>query len=266
MLEDFVHMLIAREAAEMPLVLHLFSGPFVAYGHRRLEIPEGSKRLLVFAALHRGRIERRYAAGALWPTGDDIRAAGNLRSALWRLKGAGVQVLSADKHSVAMRDDVLVDVDVVSSWARRLITGSASADDLGIMPWGMDALDLLPGWYDDWALAEQERIRQQLLHALEALSRELVQLGRFAEAVEAAMVAVSTDRLRESAQRALIEVHLAEGNRAEGRRSFEAYRELLARELGIEPGPELAALVSRPSQQWQQEPAIGPRHLAAAST
>src|SRR5207247_7503021 len=117
-------------------------------------------------------------AGALWPTGDDIRAAGNLRSALWRLNGAGVQVLSADKHGVAIRDDVLVDVHVVSSWAARLIGGLASHDDLGIMPWGGDALDLLPGWYDDWALLERERIRQRLLHALAALSRELVALRR----------------------------------------------------------------------------------------
>src|SRR5580692_9687981 len=95
---DFVHALITKDVLKAPLVLHLFGGPFVTCEGRRLEVPEGSKRLLVFVALHRRRIERRYAAGALWPTGDDIRAAGNLRSALWRLNGAGIQVLSTDKH------------------------------------------------------------------------------------------------------------------------------------------------------------------------
>jgi len=73
-----------------------------------------------------------------------------------------------------------------------------------------------------------------------------VQLRRCAEAVEAAMIAVSAEPLRESAQRILIEAHLAEGNWVEGRRSFEAYRDLLARELGTGPGPELAAMVRRP--------------------
>jgi DNA-binding SARP family transcriptional activator len=243
MFMDFVHTLLTREAPEMPLVLHLFGGPFVTCGRRRIEVPEGSKRLLVFVALHRRRIERRYAAGALWPQGDDIRAAGNLRSALWRLNGAGVPVLSADKHGLALRSDVLVDVHVISAWAARLIGGSASRDDLGIMPWGVDALDLLPGWYDDWALLERERMRQRLLHALEALSRTLVQMQRCAEAVEAAMIAVSADPLRESAQRALIEAHLAEGNWVEGRRSFEAYCDVLSRELGTEPGLELASMV-----------------------
>ena len=135
------------------------------------------------------------------------------------------------------------------------------------MPWGIDALDLLPGWYDDWALVERERIRQRLLHALEALSRQLVRLRRCAEAVDVAMMAVSSDPLRESAQRALIEAHLAEGNLVEGRRSFEAYRELLARELGTEPGQELAAMVSRPARQRQKrESVVSSRYLAAVST
>ena len=267
MSSDFVHALITKDVPETPRVLHLFGGPFVTCEGRRLEVPEGSKRLLVFVALHHGRIERRYAAGALWPTGDDIRAAGNLRSALWRLKGAGIRVLSADKHGIAMHDDVFVDLHIISSWAARLIGGSASGDDLRIMPWGIDALDLLPGWYDDWALIERERIRQRLLHALEALSHRLVQLRRCAEAVDAAMMAVGSDPLRESAQRALIEAHMAEGNVVEGRRSFDAYRELLARELGTEPSQELAAMVSRPARQWQrQEAEVSSRYLAAVST
>jgi hypothetical protein len=155
MFADFVHALIAREPAESSRVLHLFGGPFVTYGRRRVDVPEGSKRLLVFVALHRGRIERRYAAGALWPAGDDGRAAGNLRSALWRLNGAGIDLLSADKHGLVVRDDVFVDVHVVSAWAARLINGSASRHDLRILPWGADALDLLPGWYEDWALVER---------------------------------------------------------------------------------------------------------------
>jgi DNA-binding SARP family transcriptional activator len=154
-----------------------------------------------------------------------------------------MELLSADKHGLVVRDGVFVDTHVVSAWAARLIGGSATRHDLRMRPWGADALDLLPGWYDDWALVERERIRQRLLHALEALSRQLVSRRRCAEAVEAAMMAVSAEPLRESAQRALIEAHLAEGNWVEGRRSFELYRDVLDRELGIEPDPELAAMV-----------------------
>jgi len=114
-------------------------------------------------------------------------------------------------------------------------------------------------------LVERERVRQRLLHALEALSRQLADAGRCAEAVEAAMLAVSAEPLRESAQRSLIRAHLAEGNWIEGRRSFETYRKLLYRELGTQPDPDLAALVRRPADLQPRSRTPG-RHAAVAST
>jgi DNA-binding SARP family transcriptional activator len=266
MASGFVDALIAQDyAIAVPTVLHLFGGPFVTYGRRRVDIPEGSKRLLVFVSLHRGRVERRYAAGSLWPTGDDIRAAGNLRSALWRLNGAGIDLLSTDKYGLAMRDDVFVDSQVVSAWAGRIIGGSASGRDLAMLPRGADAFDLLPRWYDDWALVERERVRQRLLHALEGLSRQLVRMRRCAQAVEAAMMAVEAEPLRESGQRVLIEAYLAEGNWGEARRSLEAYRHVLERELGTEPDPELAAMVQRPMGRWRSDAVAAHRLVAAPS-
>src|SRR5687767_10453177 len=46
--------------------LCLLGGPFVVKHGQRLEIPEGSKRLLMFVALTGGRVNRRHAAGTLW--------------------------------------------------------------------------------------------------------------------------------------------------------------------------------------------------------
>ena len=224
-------------------VLCLFGGPVVSVDGRRIEVPEASKRLLVFVSLHHGRVDRRYAAGALWPSADDTRAAGNLRSSLWRLNGPGPPLVCADKFALAMCDEVVVDSQLATEWAGRLVAGCPRAEDLMVCPWGLGGLDLLPGWYDDWALIERERVRQRMLHGLEALSRELVRIGRCAQAVEAAMMAVTAEPLRESAQRALIEAHLAEGNWVEGRRGYDAYRQLLERELGTEPAPELSQLI-----------------------
>jgi DNA-binding SARP family transcriptional activator len=242
---DLIDAVLAPGVVGSSPILYLFGRPAVALETgRRLLIPEGSKRLLVFVALHRGRVERRYAAGALWPVGDDDRAAGNLRSALWRLRRAHIDILVADKRSLVLRRDVLIDVNVIGDWASRVITGRATADDLAVLPDGIGALDLLPGWYDDWVLLERERVRQRLLHALEALSMQHRSAGRCAQAVEAAMMAVHADPLRESAQRALLEAHLAEGNWVEGRRGYESYRDLLWQELGVDPGPELTSLLA----------------------
>jgi DNA-binding SARP family transcriptional activator len=229
--------------AKRRATVHLFNGPFVIIDGHRYEVPEGSKRLVAFVSIHDGRLERRYVAGSLWPSVDDIRAAGNLRSALWRLRGAGVDIIDADKWSLCLLDDVDVDLDESGQWAERIIRNAARDEDFMAIADRARALDVLPGCYDDWVISERERIRQRTLHALESLSRLLRELGRFGEAVEAAMTAVHAEPLRESAQRALIDAHLGEGNVIEARRAFLAYRQLLNRELGIQPSPCLGEAV-----------------------
>jgi DNA-binding SARP family transcriptional activator len=226
---------VEKPAANQRATVNLFNGPFVVIDGGRFEVPEGSKRLVAFVSMHHGRLERRYVAGSLWPCVDDIRAAGNLRSALWRLRGAGIDIIDADKWSLRLLDQVDVDLDESSQWAERIIRNTARDDDFDGIADRARALDVLPGCYDDWVIAERERIRQRTLHALEALSRLLAAFGRFGEAVEAAMTAVQAEPLRESAQRALIDAHLGEGNVVEARRSFVLCRQLLNRELGIEP-------------------------------
>jgi DNA-binding SARP family transcriptional activator len=228
---------------DTPYRLCLLGGPYVLGPDRRLTVPEGSKRLLVFVALNRGRVNRRHAAGTLWPDGDDERASGNLRSALWRLKGAGINLLEADKVALALRAGTEVDVDLLSHWSARLIEGTATPSELNIPADALEAADLLPGWYDDWVIFARERLRQRLLHALEALSRRLRERGRLDEAIEVAVTAVSLEPLRESAQVVLAEAHLAEGNVVELLRCFGTYRRLLDAELGVEPGPRLVTLV-----------------------
>ncbi len=162
-----------------------------------------------------------------------------------------------------MNDDVAVDAELVGAWAARLISGTMHPDGLVIMPSWAEALDLLPGWYDDWVLLERERLRQRVLHALEALSRHLVAAGRIAEAVEAAMTAVGVEPLRESAQRAPVTAHLAEGNRVEARRCLTTYRGILRRELGAEPAAALTALV-HPGPAGPREWPVESREVAAS--
>jgi DNA-binding SARP family transcriptional activator len=168
---------------------------------------------------------------------------GNPRSALWRLRCAGIDLPESDKRVLRLRPGTVVDVNLVGDWAARLVDGSATQADMCVVKWRNDAMELLPGWYDDWVIFERAGIRQQVLHAMEILSRRLAAAGRCAEAVETAIAAVSADPLRESAHRVLIEAYLAEGNLAEGRRAYDRYRVMVRRELGVEPGRELTSLV-----------------------
>lgn len=239
--------LLGRRPGETGDCLNLFNGPAVISGGTPAEVPEGGKRVLAFVALSSGVVERRRAAGTLWPDGDEVRAAGSLRSALWRLKCAGIDLVQADKVALRLRPGTTVDVDQLITWSDRVITGTPAPADLRICRWHIDFLELLPGWYEDWVIFERERLRQRLLHALEALARLLVDRSRIAEAIEVAMIAVAAEPLRESAQRVLIEAHLAEGNVVEANRSFSAFRALALHELGVEPRESLRSLIDRRS-------------------
>lgn len=223
----------------------LLGDPYVVQGGRPYVVPEGCKRVLAFVALKGGRVDRRHAAGSLWPDGPEVRASGNLRSALWRLRGAGIDVLEADKVTVHMRERTTTDLDALCEWADRLVDGTASEADLRVPEWTSAVAELLPGWYDDWVIFERERVRQRMLHALEVLSHRLRTAGRYGEAIEAAMDAVAVEPLRESAQRVLAEAHIAEGNYIEARRTFLSYRDLSRRELGVEPSAAFRARVHR---------------------
>ncbi|NDV09391.1 SARP family transcriptional regulator [Rhodococcus sp. IEGM 248] len=227
--------------------VHLLAGPEVSISTVRRPIPDGSKRLVALLALDPRPADRRFLAGALWPDTDDAHAAGCLRTALWRLRQAGLDLFIVDKSTVRLRPDIVVDVHEVLAWASRVIDGCMRPSDLDAPRRRADALDLLPGWYDEWVAPHRERLRQRMLHALDGVSAELSGAGRHADAVDAAQLSVSCDPLRESGQRALIRAHLREGNAAEARRAFARFAWVLERELGLLPSEELAALAGAPS-------------------
>lgn len=236
--------LLVGGAAQEHDMLCLVGGPYVVCRGRRFNVPEGSKRLLAYVALQGGRVDRGRVAGTLWPYGSDRRAAGNLRSALWRLKGAGIEMIQADRAVLCLRPGTTTDVHQLCDWAARAIEGRVNDVDLQVLHWDPEAADILPGWYDDWVICERERIRQRLLHGLDAIGHQLLVQHRPADAIEAALEAVRIEPLRESSQRLLIEAHLAEHNIGEARRAFRNYEQLLGQELGVSPGPDLQSLFS----------------------
>jgi DNA-binding SARP family transcriptional activator len=135
-----------------------------------------------------------------------------------------------------------VDIAQLYAWATRIIDGKTDGIDFDLIDLNLEAVHLLPGWYEDWVVFERERLRQRLLHAMESLARKRIERQLFASAIEAAMFAVGIEPLRESAQRVLIEAHLAEGNLVEARRAFVTYRDLVSEELGILPSRDLTEM------------------------
>src|SRR5215218_9366955 len=203
-----------------------------------------SQRLLAYVALAGRAVRRDLAAGALWPAVSEKSAHGSLRAALARLGGRAPGLLRAEGADVALVAGVDVDLHDAQLIARRLLAdaGTVGPDRAAAAIAGL-SVELLPGWYEDWALVEAEDWRQLRLHALEAAAGVLAGAGRFGEAVAAARAAVAADPLRESPRAALIAVHLGEGNQSEALRELERYRLRLDAALGLEPTARLRALL-----------------------
>ena len=201
-----------------------------------------SQKLLALLAL-RGTLSRPQIWGILWPDATTARASGSLRTAVWRLAAGPVQVLKISHAQLGLLPNVRVDVTDMYSTAASLDAGPHRC--AGATETSLFGEDLLPGWDEEWLLGARERIRQLRLHTLEALSAQLLQEHRFGAAVDAALAAVSADPLRESAHRALICAHLAQGNAAAALRQFGICQTLYAHELDTVPSPALFALVAQ---------------------
>jgi DNA-binding SARP family transcriptional activator len=207
-----------------------------------LDLPRGVQRLVAFLSLAR-RPARSAVAGTLWPDASDALAHSSLRSALWRLHKAVPGLVDVSGGALALASDVRVDVRDLTSWARCALDPRMDVD--GVLPPDVgQSGELLPGWYDDWVLLEREGLRQLRMHAFEALADKLSRVGRYGEAVQAAHTAIRAEPLRETAHRALVRTHLAEGNVTEAFRAYESFRSFLLRELGVAPTATMQALVS----------------------
>jgi DNA-binding SARP family transcriptional activator len=214
-------------------------------GDARLRVPDTCQRVVALLALHPTTLSRAFVAGSLWAERPDCQAHGSLRTAVWRLQKLCPGLLTASSRDLALASDVTVDVREFMSSARRLLAGSSGQSEPSAPDWPWDSLELLPGWYDEWVVAERERIRQLHLHALELLAEQLANRGCFGSALEAALRVVRIDPLRESAQRLVIQVHLNEGNTREALRQYTFYRSLLWDELQVSPSGRMQELTSQ---------------------
>ena len=194
-------------------------------------LPHVAQRLVAYLSLS-GHPCRAAVAGRLWPDSSEEHAYGSLRSAIWRTQrvAPGLVVVSGDGLSLA--HDVRVDAVELAAWAKQALDPDAPVES---SPETATGGELLPGWDDDWVLLERERIRQLTVHAWEASAMKLARAARYGEAVEAAYAAVRAEPLRESAHRTLMQVHLAEGNRAEASRAYSSFRTMLADDVGDAP-------------------------------
>jgi DNA-binding SARP family transcriptional activator len=103
--------------------------------------------------------------------------------------------------------------------------------------------ELLPGYFEAWILPERERLAEALHQALKQLTTVAVQAGDHHQALQWARRAVSIDPLRAEAHHDLIRLLAAAGQPAAALRHYQELEQILAREFGVEPAPEMRTTV-----------------------
>jgi len=209
--------------------------------------------LLTQLVLHTGEdLPRAQLASLFWPDSSDEQALTNLRRELHQLRKSlpsAERCLVSDVRSLRWQTERDCWCDVVAFQAAAAAAKAAAAVD-DVAGFGAAAEqavaayagDLLPARYDDWIIAERERLRRLCVNLLDGLVDHRRADDDVGRAVAYARRRTELEPLEESGYRALMELQARSGDRAAALHSYHRCASLLERELGVAPDPMTTAL------------------------
>jgi len=217
------------------------------------------KSLLAFLLLHRDTPQPRgYVAFLLWPDSSESQARTNLRHLLHALRQClpdADRLLSIDAQHIQWNTDDRVALDVAQF---------ESAVAAGALEEAVEIYhgDLLPDCYDDWLIAERERLRQVYIDVLwEQLARQ-ERAGDYRAAIGSAQRLLQLEPLHEELHRVLMRLHMLNQDRAAALQVYRMCAGRLRAELGVDPGPATQALyhalLAAPPEAGANRPAVPP--------
>jgi DNA-binding SARP family transcriptional activator len=224
--------------------LEILNGFRVRWMASDIDVPPRSAEVLTYLAIRDRPVRRSVICDALWPHQSERRALANLRSAVYRLHlRAPAPLVLTPGDNLALAPELVVDLREGIAVARNLVTVPVIPEDIAAIVRLLRG-DLLPDWEQDWIEPEREHFRHLRLRALDALSSRLTKAGRHPEAVEVAQVALMAEPLSETAERALIQAYVVEGNDALAVREFELFRRRLWRDLRVRPSADIDQIMA----------------------
>ena len=202
--------------------------------------------LLAYLALAPGQHKPRdELAALLWGDRGNTQARRSLSQELYRLRGLFPEDIQdgfvLEAESVGLEAG-LFEVDV-ANFERGLDSGDAEAAALytGELLAGQEANQ---EGFDEWLRGERERLRERAIAGLHEIMRAHLEAAP-ENAANAANSVLALDAASEAAHRALMQLHANAGRRDLALRQYDKCREVLARELGIEPDGTTQALYEK---------------------
>src|SRR5207302_6730535 len=101
---------------------------------------------------------------------------------------------------------------------------------------------LLPGFYEEWVVPEQQRLTDRFLSAIRDLTSSLEQSGDIDAAIECARRAVAADPTRENAHYDLMRLYAKSGQPAAVMRQYRELERVLAESTGQKPSASIRRL------------------------
>jgi predicted ATPase len=186
-------------------------------------------------------ISRDALAFSIFPDDDEQTAVAELRRYLYLAGKAlpersGEPWLIADLETVRWNAEAGATIDVV------MFEELARDPQTHAQAFELYTGDLLDEIYDDWVVAERERLRARYLTILNDSLERYRSERRFPLAIECAMRILATDPWREDTLRSLMIAHYEAGDTAGALAEYERFAKHLRDELSIAPMPETVAV------------------------
>jgi len=207
-----------------------------------------ARAMVAYLALQSGRSQsREKLATLLWGANGELQARTNLRQAMSVVRKAmpssnGGRFVTEGDSVVLNLDDVDFDV------ARFEALAAGSSPEQLERAIGLYRGDLLDGFslreepFEDWLRVERERLRAVAIAALEKLVTHYFAADDFAHCAQAATRLLALEPLREDIHRTLMGAYAAQDRINLALKQYELCRDVLQRELGLQPEPETHAL------------------------
>jgi len=207
-------------------------------GARTLTPERKMAALLTYLALE-GPTPRSKLAGLFWPDAPERTARNNLSQLVVRIKKMTGAALLAGSDPLQVTKALEVDAANLKV-ATLTDEHHAIIQSFGLLLAPYDYDDLPE--FDEWLLAERERLGRLYEEALGAEIARLEEGGAYREAVLHAERLLAANPASEETHRHLMRLHYLAGDRPAAFGTYARLKEVLRREFGVEPLPETVAL------------------------
>lgn len=238
--------------------IKLFGGFQITDGGKQVANFNSSRlqEFLTFILLNRHTPQSRQRIAFLfWPDSSEGQARTNLRQLLHNLRSTLPRpdyYLVLEEGTIGWNPDATLQLDVAQfeEALKAAQAAQAKADQNGFFELlqkitSLYTGPLLPDCYDDWLLAERQRMEKGYGWALEKLAQVLEERRDYQTAILIAQQLLFIDPLNEKTNRKLIRLYSLSGDQANAISIYHQCRETLQNELGISPSPETEKIYKR---------------------